>query len=116
MAQKVQVNFSISIDEEVKEKAEKTFERLELPMSTAVTAFLERVAKDQDLPYDMSLELFYSESNMRHIRGIIEKIRTGKAHFTEHELIEVEDDEPDDYNDELNDYDEPDVVEVEVEE
>lgn len=33
---------------------------------------------------------FYSESNLRHLENIVKDIKAGKAHFAEHDLIEVE--------------------------
>ena len=33
---------------------------------------------------------FYSEDNIRYLENIIKDIKEGKAHFTEHELIEEE--------------------------
>jgi hypothetical protein len=33
----------------------------------------------------------YSESNMRYLNGIANDVRGGRAHFTEHALLEDED-------------------------
>ena len=39
---------------------------------------------------DASDELFYSESNMRYLQSIMHDVREGKAHFAEHDLIEID--------------------------
>ena len=38
----------------------------------------------------IKMHAFYSESNMRHLEQIMSDVKDGKAHFAEHELIEVE--------------------------
>lgn len=37
-----------------------------------------------------NVDPFYSENNMRHLDQIMSDVKDGKAHFAEHELIEVE--------------------------
>ena len=37
-----------------------------------------------------SQDPFYSESNIKYLEGIMQDIKEGKAHFAEHELIEVD--------------------------
>ncbi len=37
---------------------------------------------------EVSADPFYSKSNINYLEGIAKDIRDGKAHFTEHELIE----------------------------
>ena len=45
-------------------------------------------ARERRIPFEVSADPFYSESNMRYLEGIARDIREGKAHFEEHELIE----------------------------
>ena len=33
-------------------------------------------------------DVFYSESNIRHLENIMQDVKDGKAHFAEHSLIE----------------------------
>lgn len=39
---------------------------------------------------ESSVDPFYSESNIRHLENIVRDIKEGKAHFAEHDLIEVD--------------------------
>lgn len=40
---------------------------------------------------EVTADLFYTESNMHYLEQILSDVKTGKAHFEEHELIEVDD-------------------------
>ena len=89
MAHTTQVNFRI--DEDVKRSAEKVLDEIGLSMSAAITVFLKKVSREHRIPFEMSADPFYSESNMRYLEKIKKDIDEGKAHFEEHDLIEVED-------------------------
>ena len=39
---------------------------------------------------DEDIDLFYSESNIRYLENIVYDIKNAKAHFAEHDLIEVD--------------------------
>lgn len=80
---------SIRVDDEVKLSAEKTLDDIGLSMSAAVNVFLKKVAREKRIPFELSADPFYSQSNMEHLRRGIEALNAGKG--TEHELIETED-------------------------
>jgi len=42
------------------------------------------------IPFELSADPFYSESNIRYLEGIMQDVKDGKAHFAEHDLIEVD--------------------------
>ncbi len=86
-----QVNFRI--DDEVKESAERALKAMGLNMSTAITMFLTKVGREQRIPFEITSDPYYSEKNMAHLRKVIGDIKSGKAVLSEHELIEVDDDE-----------------------
>ena len=88
MAQTAQINFRI--DEDVKKNAESVLNDLGLSMSAAITVFLKKVGRERRIPFDLSLDPFYSESNMNYLKNIVEDVRTGNAKFSEHELAEDE--------------------------
>lgn len=87
MAQTSQVSFRI--DDEVKQNAESVLNDLGLTMSAAITIFLKKVGREHRIPFELVADPFYSENNIRYLEGIIQDIKDGKAHFEEHELIEV---------------------------
>ena len=88
MAQVVNVNFRL--DEDVKKSMEKACADMGLSMSAAFTIFAKKVGREKRIPFEVSADPFYSESNMRYLEGIARDIKDGQAHFAEHDLIEVE--------------------------
>lgn len=83
-----QVNFRI--EDDVKTNAEAALKEMGLTLSAAITMFLVKVGREKRIPFEINADPFYSESNMRYLEGIIQDIREGKAHFAEHDLIEVD--------------------------
>lgn len=84
-----QVNFRI--DDDVKAKAESALNDMGLSMSAAITMFLTKVGRERRIPFEITADPFYSESNMRYLEQMMSDVRSGKAHFAEHELIEDDD-------------------------
>lgn len=89
MAQTVNVNFKL--DEDVKKSMEQACSELGLSMSAAFTIFARKVAREKRIPFDVSVDPFYSESNIRYLERKKREIDEGRAHIEEHDLIEVED-------------------------
>ena len=86
MAQAVNVNFKL--DSDVKRSMEQACSDMGLSMSAAFTIFAKKVGRERRIPFEVSADPFYSESNIRYHEGIARDIREGKAHFAEHDLIE----------------------------
>lgn len=88
MTQMVNVNFKM--DAEVKKSMEKTCSEIGLSMSAAFTVFAKKVVKEKRIPFELSADPFYSEENIRYLESVIRDMKEGKAHFTEHELLDVD--------------------------
>lgn len=86
MAQTVNVNFRL--DEEVKKSMEQVCSDLGLSMSSAFTIFAKKVSREKRIPFDVSVDPFYSESNIRHLEKKMEEYKAGRLQLAEHELIE----------------------------
>ena len=78
----------IGLRVDVKRGAEQTFDDIGLSMSTAINIFLKKVARERRIPFELSADPFYSESNMAHLRRGVAALNAGKG--VEHEPIEVE--------------------------
>ena len=81
MSQSVNVNFKLDAD--VKKSMEQVCSELGLSMSAAFTVFAKKVGREKRIPFEVSVDPFYSDSNIRYL-----DIKDGKAHFAEHDLIE----------------------------
>ena len=88
MGQAVNVNFRL--DAEDKKKMEQVCTELGLSMSAAFTIFAKKVGREHRIPFDVSVDPFYSESNIKELKRRIESVRSGKSTLEEHNLIEVD--------------------------
>ncbi len=86
MAQAVNVNFKLDAD--VKRNMEQVCSELGLSMSAAFTIFAKKVGREKRIPFDVSVDPFYSESNMRYLEQKLKDYKAGKLSFAEHELID----------------------------
>lgn len=86
MAQAVNVNFKL--DEDIKKSMEQTCSELGLSMSAAFTVFARKVAREKRIPFEVSVDPFYSESNLRYLEKKMADYKAGRINFTEHELID----------------------------
>lgn len=86
MAQSVNVNFKLDAD--VKKNMEQVCSELGLSMSAAFTIFAKKVGREKRIPFEVSVDSFYSENNIRYLESIVKDIKEGRAHFAEHGLIE----------------------------
>ena len=83
-----QAMINFRMDEELKKSMEETCKDLGLSMTTAFTIFAKKMTREKRIPFDVSVDPFYSESNMAYLKKVVEDIETGKAVLAEHELIE----------------------------
>ena len=80
-----QVN--IRIDDELKGKADDLFDALGMNMTTAFIMFIKAAIRQNGIPFELRIDPFYSESNMKVLRDSIRDADAGK--LTEHALIEA---------------------------
>ncbi|MBQ9767834.1 MAG: type II toxin-antitoxin system RelB/DinJ family antitoxin [Lachnospiraceae bacterium] len=80
------VNFRM--DEELKHSMEQICQEMGLSMTTAFTIFAKKVTKERRIPFEITADPFYSESNMSHLKKVITDIEEGRATLVEHDLIE----------------------------
>ena len=85
MAQ-VLVNFRM--DAEDKKGMEEVCKELGMSMSTAFTIFAKKLRREKRIPFDVSIDPFYSEANMKYLEKVTSEIDSGKASLVEHALIE----------------------------
>ena len=80
------VNFRM--DEDLKKSMEQACKEMGLSMTTAFTMFATKVSREKRIPFEVSVDTFYSESNMNYLRSFVADIESGKAKLLEHDLIE----------------------------
>ena len=82
MAQVVNVNFKL--DEDVKKSMEQACNELGLSMSAAFSIFARKVGREKRIPFEVSVDPFYSEENMARLKKAIQDLDEGKG--TVHEV------------------------------
>ena len=82
-----QVNFRV--DDSIKERAESAYTAMGLTMSSAINIFLTKVANEKRIPFEVSVDPFYSEEHIAMLERRIADMKAGK-NVHEHELIEAE--------------------------
>lgn len=80
---------TIRMDENLKKQAEVLFDEMGLNMTTAITMFTKAVVRQHKIPFEISADPFYSETNQNHLRKSIADLEAGYGQ--NHDLIEVED-------------------------
>lgn len=82
---------NIRMDEDLKKSMEETCKELGMNMTTAFTIFAKKVSREKRIPFEVSYDPFYSESNIAHIMKGIEQLNSGKTVTkTMEELEEME--------------------------
>lgn len=79
---------NIRMDEELKKSMEQTCQELGMNVTTAFTIFAKKMTREKRIPFEVSVDPFYSKSNMEHLHRGMEALNAGKGE--EHELIEVD--------------------------
>ena len=69
---------------------EKVCDELGMTMTTALNIFIKKMIREKRIPFEVSIDPFYSENNIKYIEKIIKDIDEGKTKLKEHGLIEEE--------------------------
>jgi DNA-damage-inducible protein J len=74
-----QVLVNIRMDEDLKRSMERTCQSLGMNMTTAFTIFAKKMSREQRIPFEVSVDPFYSKSNMAAIDEATEQIERGQV-------------------------------------
>lgn len=74
-----QTLINLRIDEDVKRNMEQTCKELGITMSAAFNIFARKMSREKRIPFEVSLDPFYSESNMKAIQESVKQIEEGKV-------------------------------------
>lgn len=70
---------NVRMDEEVKKSMEETCKELGITMSTAFNIFARKMCREKRIPFEVSVDPFYSESNIKAIEASIKQLKEGKV-------------------------------------
>ena len=74
-----QTTVSIRMDNDLKNNFDQICNELGMSMSTAVTMLAKKMTREKRIPFEVSMDPFYSASNMAALNDSIEEMRQGKT-------------------------------------
>lgn len=77
MSQQTTVN--VRMDADLKREFDKVCNDLGLTMTTAVTILAKKMTREKRIPFEVSMDPFYSESNIAAIRHSLKQLEEGKV-------------------------------------
>lgn len=79
------------VDEEIKDDFENICNQLGVSTSTMLTLFVEKVANEQQIPFEVSIDPFYSRENQERLIESVNQLKEGQIiSKTMEELIQTE--------------------------
>ena len=84
--------FSVRMDADIKNDLDNFCAVVGMNANTAINMFARVVAREKRLPFDVAIDPFYDERNIKHLQIIKNDLESGTVKLSEHELIEADDD------------------------
>lgn len=81
-----QTMINIRMDEDLKKSMEQTCQELGMSMTTAFTIFAKKMSREKRIPFEVSVDPFYSDRNMAHLRRGVAALNAGQG--VAHDLME----------------------------
>jgi DNA-damage-inducible protein J len=85
-----QAMINFRMDADLKKSMEETCRQMGMSMTTAFTIFATKVSREKRIPFEITADPFYSDSNMNYLKMVTSEIDAGAAPLAEHDLIEDE--------------------------
>lgn len=70
---------NVRMDEDLKKSFDAVCNELGMNMTTAIVIFAKKVSREKRIPFDVSIDPFYSESNMKALQDSIEQLNSGRT-------------------------------------
>ena len=74
-----QTTVSVRMDENLKKDFDNICNELGMSMSTAITMLAKKMAREKRLPFEPSIDLFYSEENLDRLRRGVQQLDEGRV-------------------------------------
>ncbi len=70
---------NIRMDENLKKDFDNVCSELGMSMTTAITIFAKKMSREHRIPFEVSVNPFYSESNMKALADSLDQLNKGKV-------------------------------------
>ena len=84
-----QTLINVRIDEDVKKSMEETCKELGITMSAAFNIFARKMSREKRIPFDVSIDPFYSDSNTKALEKSKKDLEDGKVIIKTMEELEA---------------------------
>ncbi len=76
---------SLRIEDEVKKKAEQACADIGMSLSTAINIYLKKLGREKRIPFEVSVDPFYSQENVERLRNSVAQMEVtgGTVHEVE---------------------------------
>lgn len=74
-----QTTVTFRMDENLKRNMERTCQELGMSMTTAFTIFAKKMSRENRIPFEVSADPFFSESNLSHLHTSLAQLSEGKT-------------------------------------
>ncbi len=82
---------NIRMDEDLKRDFDNVCNELGMSMTTAINIFAKKMSREKRIPFDVSVDPFYNDSNLKALSDSLEQLKNGKVVIkTIDELEEME--------------------------
>ncbi len=82
------INFNLKLNQNDKRNVEKACSEVNLSIRDLFTAVIKKVSFKKHINIDLDIDPFYSDSNIKYLENLDKDVKQGKAHFSQHDLIE----------------------------
>ena len=77
---------NIRVDDDVKRKAELVCQDIGISLSSAINVYLKKMGRESRIPFELSIDPFYSKENIESLENKYNDYKNGKLEFVEREI------------------------------
>lgn len=82
-------NLQIRVDDALRDRAQEVAQSMGLDLASAVRVFLTQMVRSNGMPFRLTADPFYSESNQKHLKKLIADVEAGR-NIVYHDLLDDE--------------------------
>lgn len=81
---------NLRVDDDVKKQAELVCNDIGISLSSAINIYLKKLGREYRIPFDVSVDPFYSKKNIEYLEEKLSEYKKGNMKLIENEIIEDE--------------------------
>lgn len=81
---------NLRVDDDVKKQAELVCNDIGISLSSAINIYLKKLGREYRIPFDVSVDPFYSKKNIEYLEEKFREYKKGNIKLVENEIIEDE--------------------------